>query len=140
VSSWEPFSAPARHAIVRAQHVAQLFGAQSIGTEHIAFALAEGDDDVARLVANALDRDAIRERLGGAVSAPVVEMDFTAGAKGSIEQAFHHAHRLGHDAIRVGHIALGVLDTSDPPPLLAGSDEIRLREALDAAASVPEPA
>ena len=136
---WQPFSEPARRAVVRAQEVAVMFGSTFIGNEHIAFALAEGDDDIGHLLANALDRDAIRERLGGVSSEPVPEMSFSTGAKRSIERAFEHARRLNHDYIGPAHIALGMLDSGDPPPLLHGSDDSRLRERLDVLAAMDDP-
>jgi ClpA/ClpB-like protein len=139
VGMWEPFDASARRAIVRAQHVAQLFGSSFIGTEHIAFALAEGDDDVAHLFAKTLDREAIRERLGGVSSEPTKEMAFSTGAKGAIENAFENARRLGHGYIGSAHVALGVLGSSDPPPLLPGGDMQWLRAALDTVANGSDP-
>jgi ATP-dependent Clp protease ATP-binding subunit ClpA len=115
-----------------------MFGSGSIGTEHIAFALAEGDDDVAALLAGSLDRDAIRERLGSLSEAPKREMDFTSEAKRAIERAFVNARRLNHKSIGVAHIALGLLDTGDPPRLAAGGDVTILRAALDGAATAGE--
>jgi ATP-dependent Clp protease ATP-binding subunit ClpC len=140
VSMWEPFSGGARRAIVRAQEVAHMFGSRSIGTEHITFALAEGDDEVAAVLANALDRDAIRERLGSVSEAPKREMDFTSDAKRVIECAFVNARRLDHKSIGVAHIALGLLDAGDPPPLVPGGDVTALRTALDGVAAVGEQA
>jgi hypothetical protein len=135
---WEPFSEPARRAVVRAQAVAQMFGANFIGTEHLAFALAETDDEVGHLLANACDRDALRERLGAAASAPQSEMVFTAGAKNVIELAFENARRLDHNYIGAGHLALGLLASSDPPPLRPEVDLASLCAALDTAAAVNE--
>ncbi len=131
---WEPFSEPARHAIVRAQEVAQMFGSTHIGTEHLTFALAETDDAVGEALAHAIDRAAIRELLGSVGSAPTVEMVFTSGAKRSIELAFENARRLNHNFIGKAHIALGILAADDPPPLLPHADPSALRKALDLAA------
>jgi ATP-dependent Clp protease ATP-binding subunit ClpA len=131
---WEPFSEPARHAIVRAQEVAQMFGSSYIGTEHITFALAERDDAVGEALAKAVDREAIRERLGAAGTTPVAEMVFTAGAKHSIERAFEAARRLNHNFIGTAHIALGILGSGDAPPMLDGTDVAALRVALERAA------
>jgi ATP-dependent Clp protease ATP-binding subunit ClpC len=135
---WEPFSQGARRTVVRAQEVAHMFGSGSIGTEHIAFALAEGDDDVAGLLASSLDRDAIRERLGTLSEAPRREMNFTSDAKRTIERAFANARRLNHKSIGVAHIALGLLDAGEPPQLVAGGDVTALRAALDGAAAAAE--
>ena len=107
-----------------------MFGCAYIGTEHLAFALAETDDAVGHLLANAIDRDAIRERLGSVSGAPRDEMVFTPGAKRTIEKSFENARRLGHNYIGTGHLALGVLDSTDPPPLLPGCDVEKLRAAL----------
>jgi ATP-dependent Clp protease ATP-binding subunit ClpA len=137
---WEPFSQSARHAIVRAQQVAQMFGSSSIGTAHIAFALAEGDDDVGHLFATALDRAAIRELLGSVSAAPVDEMVFSDGAKRTIERAFVAARRLGQNHIGIAHVALGVLDSGDPPPPAAGVDLVELRAGLERAALGDDPA
>jgi len=136
---WEPFTEPSRRAIVRAQEVAQMFGSSYIGTEHIAFALAEGDNDVGRLLAGAIDRDAMRALLGDVSHAPVEEMVFTTGAKRSIETAFENARRLGHNYIGLAHLALGILDSGDPLPLVAGCDAGRLRADLSRAASAEVP-
>jgi ATP-dependent Clp protease ATP-binding subunit ClpA len=136
---WEPFSEPARRAIVRAQEVAAMFGSTFIGTEHIAFALAEGDDDLGHLLAKSLDREAIRERLGGASSAPSQEMVFSTGAKRSIESAFENARRLNHSYIGPAHLALGILASGDPPPMLSGGDPEWLRAALDQVANGDDP-
>jgi ATP-dependent Clp protease ATP-binding subunit ClpA len=145
VSMWEPFGEGARRAIVRSQHVAHLFGSDVISTEHMAFALAEGDDAVGHLLAKALDRDAIRERLGVAREAPKHEMTFTPTAKRAIELAFVNARRLKHHSIGVAHLALGLLDRgdplapSDPQRLAPGVDIDALRSALDAVATTDEP-
>jgi ATP-dependent Clp protease ATP-binding subunit ClpA len=131
---WEPFTEPARHAIVRAQEVAQMFGASYIGTEHMTFALAESDDAVGEALAKSVDRDALRERLGAVSSTPVTEMVFTSGAKHSIERAFEAARRLDHNFIGTAHIVLGILDSGDAPPMLGGTDLAALRSKLERAA------
>ncbi|HEY0395023.1 MAG TPA: Clp protease N-terminal domain-containing protein [Candidatus Elarobacter sp.] len=136
---WEPFSEPARHAIVRAQEVAQMFGARSIATAHIAFALAETDDDVGHLFATALDRAAMRDLLGSVSAAPREEMVFSDGAKRSIEYAFRAARQLGHGYIGVAHLAIGVLDSGDPPPAAPGVDVNTLRTELQRAAGGDDP-
>src|ERR1700680_2016192 len=127
---WEPFTEPARRAIVRAQEVAQMFASAFIGTEHIAFALAEHDDEVGRVLANSVDRDELREKLGSARGFPTQEMVFTPGAKHTIEFAFENARRLNHNYIGIAHIALGMLQ-SEPPPLRPGVDLPGLRAELD---------
>lgn len=131
MSMWEPFTGSARHAISRAQEVAQMFASHYIGTEHIAFALAEGDDEVGRIMATAIDRDAIRDLLGGAQTVPSAEMVFTSGAKRTIELAFENARRLDHSYIAPAHLALGVLGSDDRPPLVGGADVRALRASLD---------
>jgi ATP-dependent Clp protease ATP-binding subunit ClpA len=130
MSHWEPFSEPARRAVVRAQEVAQMFGAHFIGTEHMVFALAEADDPVGAALSNAVDRDALRALLGNVTSAPVDEMVFTAAAKQSIELAFENARRLNHNYIGTAHLALGIMSSAAPPPLLADHDANSLRLAL----------
>lgn len=135
MSLWEPFSAGARRAVVRSQEVAQMFGAHFIGTEHMIFALAEGDDPVGEALAKSVDREALRERLGTVSQAPVVEMVFTPGAKRAIELAFENARRLNHDYIGTAHMALGILGSPEPPPLTAGHDVAALRSELDRAAA-----
>ena len=119
-----------------------MFGSSTVGTEHVAFALAEGDDAVATAWAESLDRNAIRERLGVAHGAPSTEMAFAVSAKRAIEFAFENARRLSHNFIGTPHLALGVLATDDPPPLIAGVDLVMLRARLDAIAegSVAVPA
>ena len=131
MSLWEPFTEQARRTIVRAQEVAQLFAASYIGTEHIAFALAESDDDVGRILTNAIDRDELRQRLGAARGSPQPEMVFTPGAKRTIELSFENARRLNHNYIGTAHIALAVLSSPDPPPFRAGVDLAKARAELD---------
>jgi ClpA/ClpB-like protein len=135
MTMWEPFSEPARRAVVRSQEVAQMFGAHYIGTEHMVFALAETDDPVGAALAKAVDRDALRRQLGEVSREPTLEMVFTPGAKRSIELAFENARRLNHNYIGTAHIALGILGTREPPPLLPGEDIGVLRAALDLAAT-----
>ena len=135
---WEPFTEPARHSIVRAQEVAQMFGASFIGTEHMTFALAESDDAVGEALATTVDRDALRERLGALSSAPVAEMVFTTGAKHAIERAFEAARRVNHNFIGTAHLVLGILDSGDPPPMLEGIDLAELpSEAERSTTSAP---
>lgn len=135
---WEPFTEPARHSIVRAQQVAQMFGSSTIGTEHIGFALAETDDPLGEALAKAIDREALRERLGAVAASPSAEMSFTGGAKHSIELAFENARRLNHNYIGTAHLALGVLASGDPPPLLAQVDPGELAARIDAIADAAE--
>lgn len=137
---WEPFTEDARQAIVRAQAVAQMFGSSTIGTEHLAFALDEGGDATATALAQSLDREAIKQRLGVARGAPSAEMVFGVSAKRAIEYAFENARRLKHNFIGTPHLALGMLATDDPPPLVEGVDLGMLRARLDAVAqSAPPP-
>jgi len=134
MTMWEPFSGPARRAVVRAQEVAQMFGAHYIGTEHMLFALAERDDPVGAALTHAVDRSALREQLENVSQGSVVEMVFTSGAKRAIELAFENARRLNHNFIGTGHVALGIVG-SEPPPLLPGHDVMSLTAALVLAAT-----
>ncbi len=138
MTMWEPFSEPARRAVVRAQEVAHMFGAHYIGTEHMLFALAEREDPVGAALTHAVDRSALREQLENAGSGSVVEMVFTPGAKRAIELAFENARRLNHNYIGTGHVALGIVG-SEPPPLLPGHDVISLTAALVLAATHDAP-
>jgi ATP-dependent Clp protease ATP-binding subunit ClpC len=113
---WEPFTERARHAVVRAQEVAQMFASSFIGTEHMAFALAEEDDDVGRILTTAIDRDA-------------------SGAKRSIELAFENARRLNHNFIDTAHLALGLFDAGDDLPLKPEADLRAVRAELGQAAT-----
>ena len=135
----EPFSEPARRVIVRAQEVAQMFGSSTIGNEHMTFVLAESDDEVGSALANAVDREAMRALLGAASASPTDEMTFTRGAKQSIELAFESAQRLNQGFIGTAHLALGILASSDPPPLVATTDSAALRAALELAAQHESP-
>ena len=135
---WEPFTERARHAIVRGQEVAQLFGSSTIGTEHIAFALAETDDALGEALAKSIDREALRGRLGSVTASPTAEMSFSGGAKRSIELAFQNARRLNHNYIGTEHLALGVLASGDPPPLLRDVDPDELAARIDAIADSAE--
>jgi ATP-dependent Clp protease ATP-binding subunit ClpC len=136
---WEPFTEPARRIVVRSQEVAQMFGAHYIGTEHMIFALGEADDPVGAALATAVDRNAIRVQLGSVSRAPVAEMVFSQGTKQSIELAFENARRLNHGYIGTAHMALGILASSEPPPLLPGHGAAALREALEQVAMHDEP-
>jgi ATP-dependent Clp protease ATP-binding subunit ClpA len=135
---WEPFTERARHAIVRAQEVAQLFGSSTIGTEHIGFALAETDDPLGEALAKAIDREALRGRLGSVSASPSAEMSFSGGAKRTIELAFENARRLNHNYIGTEHLALGVLASGDPPPLRSDVDPDALAARIDAIADSAE--
>lgn len=137
---WEPFTEPARHAIVRAQEVAQMFGSSTIGTEHLAFALAETDDPLGEALTKAIDRDALREKLGTVGAAPSTEMSFSGGAKHSIELAFENARRLSHNSVGSAHLALGVLGSGDAPPLQPNVERDALSARLDAIARAAEDA
>jgi ATP-dependent Clp protease ATP-binding subunit ClpC len=130
VSAWEPFTADARHAMVRAQEVAVLFGGSSVGTEHVLFALADGDDALGALLAGALDRDAIRHRLGAVSGAPGAELQFSDGAKRAVALAFANARRLGHNFIGPAHLALGALE-AESPPLAAAVSGAEVRSELE---------
>jgi ATP-dependent Clp protease ATP-binding subunit ClpA len=138
MSLWEPFSEPARRLVVRAQEVAQMFGAHFIGTEHMIFALGEGDDAVGQVLANAVDREALRERLGTVSRSPTQEMVFTPGSKRSIELAFESARRLNHNFIGTAHLAMGII-LAEPPPLLAAHQAGTLLVELEHVATHDEP-
>ncbi len=138
MTMWEPFSEPARHSMVRAQEVAQMFGANFIGTEHMIFALAEGDDPVAQVLAKAVDRNALREVLGNVTRPPTQEMVFTQGAKRSIELAFEAARRLSHNYIGTAHIATGIV-LAEPPPLMGAHQVATLLVDLDHVATHDAP-
>jgi hypothetical protein len=129
MTMWEPFSEPARRAVVRAQEVAQMFRGPYIGTAHMLFAIAERDDPVGAALTNAVDRDALREQLESVSQGAVAEMVFTSGAKRAIELAFENARRLNHNYIGTAHLALGIVG-SEPPALLPGHDVLSLTAAL----------
>lgn len=129
-SRWEPFDESAHHAIRRAQEVAQLFGAASVDTTHVAFALAEGDDELARLLAASLDHDAMRARLGVARGEPNPDMRFSEDTKHAIEAAFGVTRRLHQRLIGRAAVALGLLDLAGAPPLAPGVDRDELRAHL----------
>lgn len=137
--AWEPFSEPARHVMIRAQAVAQMFGSTSIDTEHLAFALAEGDDELAHLLADAFDREVMRERLGVARGTPDAEMEFSSDMKHAIEGAFTNARRLHQHFIGRAVVALGVLDLAGAPPLAPGVDRDVLRERITTLAQSESP-
>ncbi len=140
MSMWEPFNEGARRTVVRAQEIAQMFASHYIGTEHLAFALAEGDGEVGRIVSGALDRDAMREAMGAVRQQPRREMVFTPAAKRSIELAFENARRLNHHFIDAGHLALGVFQSDDKLPVREGTDLRAVFAALDQAAAVEDTA
>jgi ATP-dependent Clp protease ATP-binding subunit ClpA len=131
---WEPFTEGARRSIVRAQEVAQMFGSSSIGTEHLTFALAESDDEVGSALANAVDREAMRRLLGVVNASPTEEMRFGDDAKRSMELAFESARRLNQNFIGTSHLALGIIQSWNPPPLAPSTDSAALRAALELAA------
>lgn len=136
MSMWEPFASPARASIVRAQEIAQRARHNYIRAEHIAYALTQSDGEVGRLMAGAVDRAAI-EAMWDRPGAIAQEMVFTPGAKRVLEMAFENARRIGDSYVGEKHIALGLLDTTDPPPLLPGTDVAALRTALTAVAETP---
>ncbi len=121
---------------MRAQEIAQRACHNYIGAEHIAYALTQSDGEVGRLMAGAVDRAAI-EAMWNQSGAIAQEMVFAPGAKRVIEIAFENARRIGDSYVGEKHIALGLLDTTDPPPLLPGTDVAALRTALTAVAETP---
>jgi len=136
MSMWEPFSEPGRSLIVSAQQIAKKAGHGYIGTEHILCALVRSDSEVGRLMADAVDRAAIEANCtngGGAVQ----EMVFSGGAKRVIAKAFENARGINDTYIGTKHIALGILDVDDPPPLLPGTDMAALRRAIASVAEAP---
>ncbi|MBC5799198.1 MAG: hypothetical protein GIW94_04360 [Candidatus Eremiobacteraeota bacterium] len=133
---WEPFSEPARSLIVSAQQIAKTAGHGYIGTEHILCALVQSDSEVGRLVAGAVDRAAIEANCTNGPGA-VQEMAFSQDAKRVIEIAFENARRLGDMYIGTKHLALGILDITEPSSLLPGTDIAALRTALDSVAESP---
>jgi ATP-dependent Clp protease ATP-binding subunit ClpA len=142
---WEPFTKPARTVIARVQETAQLFGSPVIGIEHFLFALAGGDDELAAVFARALDRDAVKARLGAVGREPTDETTFAEPAKHAIALSFQHALRLGQHFISAPHLALGVIE-AEPPPLTDAvtldevRDEVeRLARAYDGGAPTPTP-
>lgn len=83
-----------KRGLIRAQEVAQRWNTASIDVDHLASALAEGDDAVSQLL-----------HVG-----------------------------FAHLRLSSAHLALGILEPSDAPPLRAGADLAELRTALDALA------
>ena len=132
--SWDPFDAAAHRTIRRAQEVAQLFGARFVDTTHVAFALAEGDDELAVVLAAAFDRDAMRTRLGVALGEPDPDMLFSEDTKHALASAYALTRRLQQPLIGRAAVALGLLDLADAPPLAPGIDPARLRERVAALA------
>ena len=130
---WEPFSEGARAAIVRAQVVAQRWNTHALGVLELACALVEGDDAVARILSDAFDLTHPSVTTSEAPPS-MQEMVFTPSAKRSIELSFASAQRLTTNYIGSAHLALGILDVDDAPPLRAGTDPARLRAELDAIA------
>lgn len=129
MSMWEPFTERARHAIVRAQEVAQMFGSPGIGTQHILFGLADSDDELGALLSRSIDRSALKERLGAAGQAPTTEMVFSGESKHAIERAFVHARAHNDRFIDTTHISLGILD-AEMPDLVPGVGRDALEEAI----------
>lgn len=110
---WEPFTEPARRAMVRAQELAQQHGDAFISQHHIFVALTD-DADVAQILAalGAGDervREAAEKTLGAEAFKPAQEMVFTPEAKRMIELAFDNARRLENNFIGAEHLALGYL-------------------------------
>jgi len=129
VSIWEPFSEGARKAVVRAQELPQGSETRCLGVEHLAVALADGDDDIGRLLSDAFEYTALEA--DARVDAQQ-QMVFTRAAKRTIELAFANARRLNHSYIGSAHLALRLLEISEAPPLRAGVDLAELRMSLDA--------
>ena len=139
----EPFTPRGRDAFVRAQQTAALFASPQVGTEHVLFALAGGDDDVAAAIARAVDRDALQGRLQPAAREPEAEMTFTPAVKHGVERAFASARMHGQAFVGTAHLALGMIE-AEPPPLNAGitldalrADLERLTEADDGGNAPP---
>lgn len=129
-TSRAPFDDAGHHTIVRAQEVALMFGAASVGPIHLAFALAEGEDGVAQTLAGAFDRGAMRALLGAASSEPSASMLFSEDMKSAIAAAFAAAHGRRPFVVDRAMLALGLLDADAAPRLAAGIDRDRLRERV----------
>lgn len=128
--TWAPFDDAGHHTIVRAQEVALMFGAASVEAVHLAFALAEGEDDVAQTLAGAFDRDAMRALLGAASREPSASMLFSEDVKSAIAAAFAAAQRRVPFVVDRAMLALGLLDAGAAPRLAPGVDREALRERI----------
>lgn len=115
MSMWEPFTEPARRAIMLAQEVAQQFGNNYIGHEHIFVGLVRvghgpAADTLASfgITANAVNESA--QRVFGHEQEKVAqEMVFSPKAKQLIEGAFEEVRRAQHTYIGAEHLLLSYL-------------------------------
>ena len=112
---FDKFSDGARKVLTLAQHEAQRFDHNYIGTEHLLLALIREEEEVAAqvLVTLGVELPKIRtavEFIIGRGDRPVVgEVGLTPGAKRVIELAIDEARRLGHRYIGTEHLLLGLV-------------------------------
>ncbi|MBV9103483.1 MAG: hypothetical protein JO060_07810 [Candidatus Eremiobacteraeota bacterium] len=117
MSMWEPFSEPARLAIVGAQEAAMELGDRFIGDEHLLCGLAAGRSDPAAI--SLAEAGVTPDRLKNAIvtrrrqpapsDSPATEFVFTPRAKRVIERAFEKARERNEQFIGAGHFLLGLI-------------------------------
>jgi ATP-dependent Clp protease ATP-binding subunit ClpC len=117
---FERFTERARRTLFFARYEASQFGAQTIGPEHLLLGIIqEGSGLLARVFARwHLSFDAVRQRVSSRVAragmTPThIEIPFTAEVQRILRSAETEANRLGHDAIGVEHLLLGLLEVRD---------------------------
>ena len=113
MSMWEPFTAPARDSMVRAQEIAQQHGDSFISQHHIFVAVSEAPDVAGILEALGIGRDRIEKAaeklLGEEAPERSQELAFTGEAKRLIELAFENARKLDNNFIAPEHMVLGYI-------------------------------
>jgi ATP-dependent Clp protease ATP-binding subunit ClpC len=111
--AWEPFTEPARRAIVLAQESANRRNVHDIGADDIFLAALNAGQSPASEAAASLGvtSDAVRqaERLLPSGAGPSEEMVFTPEARRLIERAFEEARELGHAYIGAEHLLLAYM-------------------------------
>lgn len=114
MSMWEPFTEPARNAMVLAEKFATEVGNRSIGSLHIFVGIVDAGGDAAEeLRLRGASAGRVREvaeslvQSGGAPKSQ--EMTFDSNAKRVIELAFEQARDLNQSYLSTEHLMLGYL-------------------------------
>ncbi|TDC16750.1 Clp protease [Kribbella albertanoniae] len=136
---YERFTELARKVVTLAQEEARQLNHNYIGTEHVLLGLIGTPEGGASKLLAGTDATAVRELVieivGRGKRAPDGFVPFTPRAKGTLEDAFVEARRLGSENIDTEHLLLGLLKDTDG---VAAQVLSRLGVKIDAVRSLAE--
>lgn len=112
---FERFSEASRQVVVQAQKIARELSHAYIGTEHLLLAMLLNVEEIPAQVLGSFGVDAetvrvlVVERVGRGGEPTGTQIPFTSRAKKTLELGLREALSLRHNAIRPGHLFLGLL-------------------------------